>query len=203
MKTLHIGCLSLMVVFSLTLYSQQNFEDAYRKSYVHEKSGQYKEAIEDLRVVNDLKSYEWNLRVGYLCYLNKQYVESENYYTKAIEIMPYSIEAKLGVILPMTQLNKWSGIKSQYEAILKIDSQNSTANYGIGYIYYNEKDYTKALSYFEKVVNLYPFTYYALLMDAWCNLNLGKYTQAKILFNKVLLVSPGDASAKDGLSKIK
>ena len=158
MKTLHIGCLSLMVVFSLTLYSQQNFEDAYRKSYVHEKSGQYKEAIEDLRVVNDLKSYEWNLRVGYLCYLNKQYVESENYYTKAIEIMPYSIDAKLGVILP---------------------------------------------SYFEKVVNLYPFTYYALLMDAWCNLNLGKYTQAKILFNKVLLVSPGDASAKDGLSKIK
>jgi hypothetical protein len=40
-------------------------------------------------------------------------------------------------------------------------------------------------------------------MFAWTNYKLGKYKEAKILFQKLLLLSPDDSSAKEGLSLIK
>ena len=40
-------------------------------------------------------------------------------------------------------------------------------------------------------------------MLALTNLKLGKTREAKVLFNKALLYSPGDTSAKEGLSLIK
>jgi Flp pilus assembly protein TadD len=50
---------------------------------------------------------------------------------------------------------------------------------------------------------MYPFSYDGLLMYAWTNYQLGKFADAKILFNKVLLLSPADKSAKEGLGLIK
>ena len=79
---------------------------------------------------------------------------------------------------------------------------NTTANYKLGSIYYGNENYTDALKYFEKVVNLYPFDYSSLLMYAWTNLKLGKTREAKVLFNKVLMNKPGDESATDGLNAI-
>ena len=90
-----------------------------------------------------------------------------------------------------------------YKKILEIDPQNSLANYKLGYIYYDKKDFQTAFKYFEKVVNLYPFDYDGLIMFAWTNLQLGKSREAKILFKKVLLLSPGDQSATTGLELIK
>jgi Flp pilus assembly protein TadD len=52
------------------------------------------------------------------------------------------------------------------------------------------------------VVNLYPFDYDGLLMYAWSNLQIGKFKEAKILFNKVLMLSPNDKSALEGLAII-
>jgi len=40
-------------------------------------------------------------------------------------------------------------------------------------------------------------------MLGWTSYFLGNYPQAKVLFNKALLYSPGDASAKEGLKLIK
>jgi hypothetical protein len=40
-------------------------------------------------------------------------------------------------------------------------------------------------------------------MFAWTNYMLGKTREAKILFNKVLLISPNDISATEGLGLIK
>jgi len=181
----------------------QTREDAFAKSYLNEKAMKYTDAVNDIKSIYDAKKYEDNLRLGYLHYLNKNYLESQNYYLKAIDLMPFSIEPKLGIVMPYTQTGNISGIKTQYMNILKIDPQNATVNYDLGYLLYNAKDYTSALGYFEKVVNLYPFSYYAVLMDAWCHLKLGKYPQASLLFNKVLLISPGDPSAKEGLGLIK
>jgi tetratricopeptide (TPR) repeat protein len=73
----------------------------------------------------------------------------------------------------------------------------------MGLIFYGQKNYTKALGYFKKVVDLYPFSYDGLLMYAWTNLNLGKKREAEVLFNKVLLLSPNDESALGGLQLIK
>jgi tetratricopeptide (TPR) repeat protein len=176
---------------------------AFSTSYEKEKSKDYTAAITAMQDVYDANSYEINLRMGWLYYEAKEYKESMSSYKTAIALMPYSVEAKLGYTYPAAALGNVDETTTQYNAILAIDPQNSTANYWLGYTYYNKKDYTTAYKYFEKVVNLYPFGYDGLLMYAWTNYQMGKTREAKVLFQKVLWISPGDKSATDGLALIK
>lgn len=75
--------------------------------------------------------------------------------------------------------------------------------YRLGMVHYNRKEWLQAIRHFQKVVDLYPFDYDGLLMLAWTNLQLGKTREAKVLFNKVLLYSPGDKSALEGLELLR
>jgi tetratricopeptide (TPR) repeat protein len=193
-------------IFSALLSSAQDYTKltaAFSDSYAKEKSGKYGDAASALKAYYDPNSYEINLRMGWLTYLQGQFTESLGYYNRAIDLMPYAIEPRLGVVLPASSLGNWDIVMNHYNKILAIDPNNTLTLYRMGLILYDKKDYTQAYKYFEKVVNLYPFDYQSVLMLAWTNLKLGKTREAKILFNKALLYSPGDASAKEGLSLIK
>jgi len=187
-----------------SLYSQGDpVTEAFSKSLKSETILDYTQAVKDIQEVYLADSYEMNLRLGWLYYKSANYIESMNYYQKAIDLMPYSIEAKLGYNLPASAADLWDKVIENYDKILLQDPQNTFVNYQLGNIYYYRQDYSKANSLFEKVVNLYPFGYDGLLMFAWSNYQLGLYREAKILFNKVLMLSPGDASALEGLGLIK
>lgn len=189
--------------FATQKLNAQTLADAFSKSYTLESAGKYTEAADVIKANYDEKSYEINMRLGYLNYEAKQYAASSSYYLKAVTLMPYSIEAKFGYVLPLSSIDDWTKVTTQYQDILKIDPQNSKANYYLGLIYYNNKDYTNAHSCLEKVVNLFPFDYDGLILFAWTNFQMGKTTEAKALFNKVMLLSPKDASATEGLALIK
>jgi len=176
---------------------------AFEQSYIHESNKYYSKAIESIERVYDAESYEINLRLGWLYYLSKHYEQSKQYYTIATELFPYSEEAKLGIVLPLSKQNKWYEIEKVYKNILTINPKNSTVLYRLGLIYYNRKEYTKSYEYFKNLTDLYPFGYDGLLMYAWCNLQLGKMKEAEILFNKTLMTMPNDASALEGLQYIK
>ena len=193
------------IIISLSVSAQDlsGMKDAFSKSYTYEKNKEYAKAIAVIQDVYDASSYEANIRLGWLCYEAKSYVVSAQYYTKAMTLMPYSVEAKLGYILPEKALGNASYVKSTYEAILKIDPQNSYANYNLALTYYNIKDYLTANTYLEKIVNMYPFDYDITVLYAWNCFQLGKLREAKVLFTKVLLISPDDKSALEGLSLIK
>ena len=166
-------------------YSQADPSAAFAASYSLEAAGNYKSAINKMKEVYDKTSYEQNMRLGWLHYLAGLHAEAQNYYQAAIGLMPYSIEAKLGFVLPAAQLNAWELVKKQYEDILKIDPKHTTANYRLGLIHYNNKQYPVALKYFETVANLFPMDYDNLLMYAWANYQNGKLREAKVLFQKV------------------
>lgn len=193
----------LFLHFSYGIQAQDALQTAFEQSYIHERSGNYKNAIQSLVGAYQPKSYECNLRLGYLSYMAGNFAEALTYYKVAIQLMPYAIEPKIGYVNPAVALGKWDDVILQYNAILKIDPKNTGINYKLGLIYYNRKKYTQAYSLFERVVNLYPFDYDGLIMYAWTNYKLGKLAQAKILFKKVLLLSPNDKSALEGLSLIK
>lgn len=207
METLKIKFNFFAVLFciSVSAFSQDItvMKDAFTNSYAYEKTKDYTKAISEILAVYDEKSYETNIRLGWLYYENGSYTNSAQYYAKAIALMPYSVEARLGYILPEKALGNWDLVTAAYEAILKIDSQNSYANYNLGLIYYNNKDYQTALTYIEKAANLYPFNYDITLLYGWINFQIGKLSVAKVLFTKVLLIAPGDTSATEGLSLIK
>ncbi|MEI7676108.1 MAG: tetratricopeptide repeat protein [Bacteroidales bacterium] len=176
---------------------------AFSKSYVSEQAGNYTTAISDLKAVYNATDYTTNIRLGWLSYLAKQYTEAIRYYDKAIELKPYAIEARFGCIKPLSAIESWEKVKANYLQILKIDPKNVTANYWLGVIYYNRKDYTNAAKLFEINVNLYPLDYDSSIMLAWSRLNLGKQADAKVLFNHALVIRPGDSSALSGLKQIK
>lgn len=205
MKTTIKLLISAMLLLGTSIVKAQDnaMGEAFTQSYYYEKVGNYSSAIASLKKVYDATSYEVNLRLGWLHYNAGLYKESMTYYQTAINLMPVSIEARLGYVYPAAAFGNMTEVINQYTKILEIDPQNSTANYRMGYIYYDKKDYATAYKYFEKVVNLYPFGYDGLLMFAWTNFQLGKTREAQVLFNKVLLLSPGDKSATQGLSLIK
>lgn len=192
--------MSVLMVFS---QSESLRQAAIYKSYEYERGNSYSAAINELKKTYQAEDYFLNVRLGWLNYLAKQYSESIKFYEKAIILKPYAIEAKFGKIKPLSAIEDWEKVKLQYLQILKIDPQNTVANYWLGVIYYNRKDYSSAVKLFEKVVNLYPLDYDSVVMLAWTKLNLGKLVEAKILFNQALILRPNDSAATSGLKLIK
>ena len=174
---------------------------SFAASYAAEAKADYADAIAALK--NGYANlYEQNLRLGWLYFLAKNYTTSAVYYQKAIDQRPYAIEPKFGLIKPLNALGQVEKMLGLYTAILETDPQNTQANYWTGVIYLNRKVYDKAARYFERVVNLYPFDYDTNLALAWTYLNLGKKPDARALYNRVLLIRPGDANALAGLKKL-
>jgi tetratricopeptide (TPR) repeat protein len=177
--------------------------EAFKNSYAMEKSGDYKKAGDLIKAVYKADFYEMNVRLGWVQYNAGLFDESAAYYQSALKLKPYSEEAKFGLIYPKAAQGKWEEVINIYNKILEVNPKSTTANYRLGLIYYGQNNYEKALSYFEKVLDLYPFDYDSLLMAAWSDYFLGKKREAEVLFKKVLLYNPGDASATDGLGLLK
>jgi tetratricopeptide (TPR) repeat protein len=180
-----------------------NIAEAFKRSYSYESEGKYGEAAGELIKIYNESSYEINLRLGWLNYMAGSLDESANYYKKAIALKPYAIEPKIGFVSLSAAIGNWNLVEEQYKKILEIDPMNTVASYYLGLIYYNREQYDLALKYFEKVVNLYPFDYDSVIMYAWTNFKMQNLREAKVLFQKTLLIRPNDSSALEGLSLIE
>jgi len=203
LKQMAITVFSLFILVSGMAQHESKWQKAFEESYTQELNKQYAAAIQSLKSVYEESSYELNLRLGWLTYLNKEYPTSREYYQKAINLKPYGIEAKLGITYPLAALQLTDKTLEVYTDILKIDPQNTKANYWSGVIWYNRKKYEQAAKFLEKVVNLYPFDFDGNHMLAWTYLHLGRNTEASILFGKALLAKPNDPSCLEGLKEIK
>lgn len=197
----------LALLFTLFIGFANAQEDKVRTAFAtslgFENKNNYSSAISKMMEIYSPTSYEINLRLGWLHYCAGTQVDSKKYYKIAMDLMPFSVEAKFGYIYPLSVLNEWDEVANQYNAILKLDPNNSYALYALGMVYYNGKLYEKAYKCFSLLVNLYPFTYDGLHMLAWTNYRLSKPKEAKQLFNRVLLLAPNDASSLEGLALIK
>lgn len=195
----------LFLVFGIQISFSQSVSDiinAFEESYSFEKERSYSDAIKSMKNVYVENSYEINIRLGWLDYMAGSYTESVTYYNKSLSLMPYSEEARFGLILPKLALGKMTEVISLYKEIIENSPNNTQANYRLGLIYYEQKEFITAYDYFHKVVQLYPFDYDSLLMLAWTQLKLGRNREAKMIFQKVLMYSPNDASALEALKLI-
>ncbi|MCX6239303.1 MAG: tetratricopeptide repeat protein [Bacteroidia bacterium] len=195
----------VLLLLCFTAFSQSMdalLQSAFSKSYEAENAKNYANAINELKMGYNAGNYVINIRLGWLNYLAKQYTESISYYEKSIALKPYAIEARFGCIKPLSALEDWEKVKKQYIEILTIDPQNTVANYWLGVINYNRKDFNNATKLFEKVVNLYPLDYDSVIMLAWSKLNSSKPSEAKVLFQQALIIRPNDSSALSGLKLI-
>lgn len=178
-----------------------NPELAFSKSYSFEYDTQYSKAIAVL-LESNMNTYEVNLRLGWLYYQSKDYTKSETYYKKAIALEANSIEARFGVVLPMSAMGNWDNVLATYQEILKIDANNSIANYRIASIYYSRKDYTTATTYIAKVIRMYPFDYDSNLLYGKILSAQNKKEEARTYLTKALEYNPQSEDVKAELKKL-
>lgn len=190
-----------VLLVSLSSYSQ-SFQDeisSFEKSYTLEYEGKYSKAVSALKQTYKENSYEYNVRLGWLDYLAGQYTESVSFYNKAIDLKPMSIEAKFGLIYPLLALGKTDQTIDTYHLILKISPMDSKANYRLGLLLYQHKRYKEADAYLKTIINIYPFDYDTIILMAWNSFQMGRSTEARLLFQKALLNNPSAESALEGL----
>ena len=196
----HVIILAL-VVCCFSSKAQQTSESAFAKSYSFEYETQYAKAITALSELH-IESYQINLRLGWLYYLSKDYIKSEQYYRKAVASEPASIEARFGLVLPLSTLGNWNNVLSVYLEITKLDANNSIANYRLASIYYTRKDYANAAQYVSKVLKLYPFDYDSNLLTGKILMAQAKNAEAKKYFTKALEYNPQSEEAKAAIKKL-
>lgn len=203
MKFLILITLLFYSFLGTTAQDYPRWQSVFEKSYELEKKNQYKESLEILKEHYTADSYDFNIRYGWLYYNMGDYPNSLKYYAKAMEILPYSHEAKFGYVLPLAGMGEWDQVIEIYNSMIKLDPKNTLVNYRLGAIYYERKDYQKSYNALEEVINLYPNDYPSNLLFAWTNFQMGKLKEAKVLFNKVLLIKPDSESAIEGLKLIQ
>ena len=205
-----IKALTLSIIFSLAVNISQaqngNFlklRQAFKTSYEKEAFEKWQDAIDALESVYVEDSYECNLRLGWLYYNSGNQHESSMHYKKSIELKPFAIEAKFGLIYPIYSMGNMQEVIKLYNEILTIAPNNTQALYQLGTIFFYQKEYEKASKLYSKIVDLFPFGYDGLIMLAHTNFHLKKFREAKVLYNKVLLYNPDEQIALESLKLLE
>lgn len=192
----------LFVVFSVLAFEQKIDPKitAFNKSLSHEANKDYEKAIKELLNIYDenKNNYLINLRLGWLYYNWGLNNESKMYYENATKISPNSIEAKIGLTLPLSKLEKWDEVKKIYEQILTLDPQNYTANLRLGQYHLLRGNYFDANKYLSVSYKNYPSDYESNLSYGWTQYYIGNKKKAKELFINTLMLSPNDSLATIG-----
>lgn len=204
-KRLIAWILMFALIPFLSYASKDSVSQIYQRSYDEEGKGNYKEAILILIQAERLeeKSYLFHLRLGWLYYLAKQFSDSANAYQKAIRLHKDSIEARLGLMLPLMAQGRWPEAEKVAKEILQIDRASYLANSRLAYIYYNMKSFKEAEIYYRKVLQGYPGDVEMQAGLAWSLLKQDKRDEAEKVFGEILKVAPNHVSANVGLKLIK
>ena len=198
--------LTSTLLFIITIINAQKNEllTAFEQSYINEKNLEFSKAANDLESIylNHMSNYEINLRLGWLKNSSGDLKDSENYYSKAMQLKPLAIEAIYGKILPLIGQEKYSKVIQLSEKALSIAPNDSKAEYFIGLANYYKKNYLKSEKYLEKAINKYPFDLDINLMLGWTKLALGKKNEAKSLFLNAQRISPNNGRVKTAMDII-
>ncbi len=195
---------TLLFIFAFANAQTDKFLTAFEESYAFEENQEYNKAANTLEKIylNHLSNYELNLRLGWLRYSAGNYKDSENYYTKALELKPMSLEALYGQMLPLLAQQKYNSMLKLSDKALSIAPDDSRAEYYIGLASYYKKNYVKSEKYLEKAINKYPFDLDINLMLGWTKFALGKKNEAKSLFLVAQRKSPQNHRVKKALDLI-
>ncbi len=187
--------------FSLTY---TDIKEAYHRSYIYEKSGDYADAIKALMPVYKSypNGYTVNLRLGWLYYLAGRYADSEYHYKKALQAIPTSVEAVLGLMLPLMAQDRWSQVESLAYRILKTDYYNYYGNLRLSVALRHQNKFSMAEAVDRKMLTLYPTDVNFLNELALSLLGEGKKLYAKTIFENVLILDPENVVAREYLEKL-
>ena len=199
--TLSKMLLLLLVSANLLALTDAEIREAYYKSYNYEKIQNYNDAINTLMpVYNEFpNTYTVNLRLGWLYYLSTNYANAISHYDRSIKISPYSLEAKLGRLLPLLAQHRYGEVEKEAFQILNVDYYNYYGNLRLAYALRMQQKFDVAVKITQKMLAIYPIDVQFLTEFALGKIGLGETDEAMAVFSNILVLDPENVTAKSYL----
>lgn len=178
-------------------------EAAWQNSYQLEASSKYAEAVSALDPVpaNGPDAEFKLLRRGWLYYLAGSFNESIRDYRLAIERNGKSVDARLGVTLPLLAQRRWREAEQSARAALELAPNNYIGLLRVAVAQEGQRDWSAMARTTASLVNLYPTDATAYVYHARANAWLNKREDAVAAYLAVLSRYPGHLEAKAYIDK--
>ena len=183
---------TLLIVFMTSVSAQ---ESDWSNSYKLETSGKYAEAITAIENVAVADAELSALRRGWLYYLQGSYNESIRQYRYAVERNQQSVDARLGVTLPLLAQKRWREAEQNAKAALEISPNNYTALLRLAIALEGQRDWAALKKAGVTLVLGYPSDATAYVYLARANAWLNNRAEAVAAYRAVLSRYPGHLEA--------
>jgi len=173
----------------------------YRDSYVAEAAGDLAAAVAALRQVpvERRHDYFYQLRLGWLLYLNAEHEASTTAYRRALALEPDAVEPRLGLLLPLMAQRRWEEAEEVARSTLAIDARSYLAGSRLAFILFNQGRYAEAIARYRGLIELYPADLEMRAGLGWSLARAGKSREAIAEFEAIIAVAPAYQSALEGL----
>ncbi len=173
----------------------------WKTSFLAEGAGQFQAALDALGELPSPQrdGYLASFRRGWLLYRLNRHPESVAAYKVAAMAEPASIEARLGLLLPLMALTRWNDVAALAEDVLKRDPENYLALSRLAFAKFSSEHFPEAEVLYRRLVQNYPSDVEMRSALGWVVLRMGKKKEAIALFKEVLELSAEHASATAGL----
>lgn len=189
---------ALAAALTLQCSVAQAQESAWRNSYQYETAGKFTEAIAAIEpiAVNGPDAEFKLLRRGWLYYQAGKFDESIRDYRLAIERNSHSVDARLGLVLPMLAAKRWREAEQAARAVLDIAPHNYVALVRQAIAQEGLQDWQGLSKTANTLVADYPSDATAYTYLARANAWLGKRPEAVLAYSAVLVRYPAHPEAR-------
>lgn len=172
-------------------------DDAWMRSYSLEAGGQYVEAAKTIeKFLKQIPDNEFaELRSGWLYYLAGNYSRSIKHYQTALKLNAQSLEARLGLALPLMAQGRWKEAVVENNHVLNISSWNYYAHVRLMACEEALKQWQDLLKHAEAVHKRYPTDATVLVYLARAYKQHENTAKARQAYQEVLVRVPGHIEA--------
>jgi len=199
-RTILIFSLVFFMLFPTTALGDIN---PWAESYRLEALSQYETATKSIDAVIERKpQHEFAyLRRGWLNYLAGKHNTSIRDYQKAMDLSPKSLEARLGIMLPLIAQQRWREVNSHANKVLEVAPWNYYAHVRLMIAEEGERKWDTLLKHATAVNQRYPSDATVLLYLARANAWQNNDKAARNAYQQVLERSPSHIEALQYLSQ--
>ncbi len=162
-------------------------EGAWQKSYRLEAATRYAEAFTALDGVEERADAGFALsRRGWLAYLQGKNQEAYAFYKHALERNPKSLDARLGITLPLLARQRWREVAMYARQVIAESAWDYTAHVRLLAALEGQRDWRAMAKHAERLVERYPSDATAWVYLARANAWLGDVREARKAYGQVL-----------------
>jgi tetratricopeptide (TPR) repeat protein len=191
-KELIIHIAISMLYTSSFLVKGNEIDDIWTQTFNLERQGEYAKAaaiIEPLLNGDENREYVL-LRYAWLAYQQRNHNDAVRYYKQALKINPASIDARLGLSLPLLAQSDWNTAEVYLRQIVTISPWNYTAHSRLFACEEGLQQWEQLASHADAFSRHYPGDATALVYLARAKHKIGDKVTANEVYQQVLIRMP-------------